>query len=46
MIGVEFPAGAVNSSLHHCVQIFSGAHLASYPRGTGGFFPGGKADGA
>jgi hypothetical protein len=27
------------------VQAVSGAHLASYPRGTGGSFPGGKAAG-
>jgi hypothetical protein len=26
-----------------CVQIGSGAHPASYPMGTGGPFPGGKA---
>jgi hypothetical protein len=26
-----------------CVQTGSGAHLASYPMGTGGPFPGGKA---
>jgi len=33
----------VNFSLHHCFQIVSGAHPASYPMGTRGSFPGGKA---
>jgi hypothetical protein len=44
----RFPvaAGAENFSLHHRVQNGSGAHPASYPVGTGGFFPGGKAAGA
>jgi hypothetical protein len=32
-------------ALRHIVQIGSGAHPASYPMGTGGFFPGGKAIG-
>jgi hypothetical protein len=45
MIGVRFPAGAGNFSLHHCVQIGSGAHPASYPMGTRGSFPGSKAVG-
>jgi hypothetical protein len=40
---VRFPAGAGNFSLHHRVQNDSGAHLASYPMGTRGSFPGGKA---
>jgi hypothetical protein len=40
------PAGAGNFSLHHRVQDGSGAHPASYPMGTRGFFPGGKAAGA
>jgi len=31
-----------SSSLHHCVQIGSGAHPASYPMGTRSSFPGGK----
>jgi hypothetical protein len=44
--GVRFPAGAGNFSLHHCVQNGSGAHPASYPMGTRGSFPGGKAAGA
>jgi hypothetical protein len=43
---VRFPAGAENFSLHHRVQNGSGAHSASYPMGTRGYFPGGKADGA
>jgi hypothetical protein len=33
-------------SLHHRVQNGSGAHPASYPMGTRGSFPGGKAAGA
>jgi hypothetical protein len=44
--GIRFSAGAGNFSLHHCVQNGSGAHPASYPMGTGGSFPGGKAAGA
>jgi hypothetical protein len=43
---VRFLAGAGNFSLHHRVQNGSGAHPASYPMGTRGSFPGGKADGA
>jgi hypothetical protein len=43
---VRFPAGAGNFSLQHRVQNGSGAHLASCPMGTGGYFPGGKAAGA
>jgi hypothetical protein len=43
---VQFLAGARNLSLHHCVQNGSGAHPASYPMGTRGSFPGGKAAGA
>jgi hypothetical protein len=35
-----------NFSLHHRVQNGSGAHPASYPMGTEGSFPGGKAAGA
>jgi hypothetical protein len=42
---VRFPAGAGNFSLHHRVQNGSGAHPASYPMGTGGSFPRGKAVG-
>jgi hypothetical protein len=40
---VRFPAGAGNFSLHHRVQNGSEAHPASYPMGTRGSFPGGKA---
>jgi hypothetical protein len=40
---VRFPAEAGNSSLHHRVQDGPGAHPASYPMGTRGSFPGGKA---
>jgi hypothetical protein len=43
---VRFPAGAGNFSLHHRVQTGSGAYPASYPLGTMGSFPGGKAVGA
>jgi hypothetical protein len=43
---VRFPAGAANFSLHHRVQNGYGAHPASYPMGTKGSFPGGKAAGA
>jgi hypothetical protein len=42
---VRFPAGAGNFSLHHLLQNGSGAHPASYPMGTRGSFPGGKAAG-
>jgi hypothetical protein len=40
---VRFPAAAGNFSLLHRVQNGSGAHSASYPMGTRGSFPGGKA---
>jgi hypothetical protein len=40
---LRFPAGAGNLSLQHRVQNGSGAHPASYPMGTRGFFLGGKA---
>jgi hypothetical protein len=43
---VRFPAEAGNFSLHHRVQNGPGARPASYPMGTGGSFPGGKAAGA
>jgi hypothetical protein len=43
---VRFPAGAGNFSLHHRVHTGSGAHPASYPMGSRGSFPGGKAAGA
>jgi hypothetical protein len=44
--GVRVPAGAGNFSLHHRVQTGSGVHPASYPVGTRGSFPEGKAAGA
>jgi len=34
-----------NFSLHHRIQNGSGTHTASYPTGTRGSFPGGKASG-
>jgi hypothetical protein len=43
---VRLSAGAGNFSLHHRVQNGSGAHPASYPMGTRGSFPEGKAAGA
>jgi hypothetical protein len=43
---VRFPAEAGNFSLHHRVQKGTGVHPASYPMGTRGSFPGGKAAGA
>jgi hypothetical protein len=44
---VRFQAGAGNFSLHHrYVRNGSGAHPTSYPMGTRGSFPGGKAAGA
>jgi hypothetical protein len=43
---VRFSAGAGNFSLHHRVQHGSGVHPATYPIGTRGSFPGGKAAGA
>jgi hypothetical protein len=42
---VRFPVGAGNFSLYHRVQRGSGAHPTSYPMGTRGSFPGGKAAG-
>jgi hypothetical protein len=43
----SIPGGGVgNFSLHQRVQNGSGAHSASYPMGTRGSFPGGKAAGA
>jgi hypothetical protein len=38
---VRFAEGAGKFSLHHRIQNGSGAHLASYPMGTRGYFPGG-----
>jgi hypothetical protein len=43
---VRFPARVESFSLHHCVLNGSGAHPASYPMGTRGSIPGGKAAGA
>jgi hypothetical protein len=43
---VRFPATVGNFSLHHRVQNSSGAHPASYPMGTRGSFPAGKAAGS
>jgi hypothetical protein len=40
---VHFLVGAGNFSLHHHIQNASGAHAASYPMGTRGSFPEGKA---
>jgi hypothetical protein len=46
-VGVPVPVGSrILSSLLHVVQTGSGAHVASYPMGIGGSFPGGKAAGA
>jgi hypothetical protein len=41
----RFPAEAGNFSLHQRIQKGSGSLPASYPMGTRGFFPGGKAAG-
>jgi hypothetical protein len=42
-IEVRSPTGAEDFSSSPCVQTGSGAHPASYPMGTGGSFPAGKA---
>jgi hypothetical protein len=42
-IEVRSPTGAEDFSSSLCVQTGSGTHPASYPMGTGGPFPGGKA---
>jgi hypothetical protein len=42
-IRVRSPAGAKDFCSILSVQTGSGAHPASYPMGTGGPFPGGKA---
>jgi hypothetical protein len=44
MTGIRFPAGTRHFSLHS-VKTGSGVKPASYPVGTGGSFPGGKAAG-
>jgi len=36
---LRVPGGAGNFSLHHRLQTDSGAHPASYPKGTRGSFP-------
>jgi len=46
MIGVRLPAEAGYFSLRYRVQTGSGAHPPSYPMGTAGAFPAGKAAGA
>jgi hypothetical protein len=43
VIKVRSPTRAEDFSSNPCVQTGSGAHPASYPMGTGGPFPGGKA---
>jgi hypothetical protein len=43
MFGVRFQVEAGNFSLRHHFQTGSAAHLASYPVGTRGSFPGSKA---
>jgi hypothetical protein len=40
---VQFPTGAEDFSSSPCIQTGSGAHSASYPMGTEGPFPRGKA---
>jgi hypothetical protein len=42
-IGVRSPTGAEDFFSSPCSQTGSGAHPASYPVGTGGPFPQGKA---
>jgi hypothetical protein len=42
-IEVRSPTGAEDFYSNPCVQTGSGAHPASYPMGTWGSFPGGKA---
>jgi hypothetical protein len=44
-VGVRVPMGA-KFLLLTVVHTGSGTHPASYAKGTGGFFPGGKASGA
>jgi hypothetical protein len=44
--GARVSAGAGNFSFHHRVQTGSGTHPASYPMGSRGSFPGGKAAGS
>jgi hypothetical protein len=42
-IEVRSPAGAEDLSFSVCIEIYSGAHPASCPVGTGGPVPGAKA---
>jgi len=42
---IRFPVGTGTFSFHHHIHTGSEAHLASYPMGTRGTFPGGKAGG-
>jgi hypothetical protein len=44
--GFEYRVGAGKFSPYHRVQTGSETHPASYPMGTRGSFPGGKAPGA
>jgi hypothetical protein len=44
MVGVRFLAEEKIFAFFHSVQISSGAHPASYPMGTEGYFPGCKMD--
>jgi hypothetical protein len=46
VLGLDSRLGVGKFSLHHRVQNGSGAHPASYPMGTRGSFPRGKATGA
>jgi hypothetical protein len=39
---VQFPVGAGDFSLHHCIQNVSGVHPTSYLMGSRGSFPGSK----
>jgi hypothetical protein len=41
--GVRPPTEAEDFSSNFCIQTGSGAHPSSYTVGTGGSFPGGKA---
>jgi len=43
MTEVKFLVGAGIFSPCHCLQTGCGAHLASFPMGTGWLFPGDKA---
>jgi len=45
MMGIRIPTGAGSFSLHHCVKTGSGAHPASYPKGSRDSFSGNEAAG-